>query len=272
MNQNDDAGLSAPEAAQRLRQDGPNALPSAQRRKWRHIARETLQEPMFMLLLAAGTLYLLLGDLHEGLVLFGLVLVVLAMTLYQEGKTERALDALRDLSSPRAMVLRDGQPVRIAGHEVVCGDVLLLAEGDRIAADVEVDESLLTGEAVPVDKGGHDALFSGTLLVRGHGRARVTATGERSEIGRIGHALGTLGNEPSPLKQQTAHLLKVLALLALAASVLLVLAHGWIRGDWMAALLAGIALAMAMLPQELTVVLTFLTVLPALGAWHRKMS
>ncbi|WP_210542470.1 cation-translocating P-type ATPase [Rhodoferax sp. PAMC 29310] len=275
MNQNDDAGLSAPEAAQRLRQDGPNALPSAQRRKWRHIARETLQEPMFMLLLAAGTLYLLLGDLHEGLVLFGLVLVVLAMTLYQEGKTERALDALRDLSSPRAMVLRDGQPVRIAGHEVVCGDVLLLAEGDRIAADavlidgseVRVDESLLTGEAVPVDKDARAdaALFSGTLLVRGHGRARVTATGERSEIGRIGHVLGTLGNEPSPLKQQTAHLLKVLALLALAASVLLVLAHGWIRGDWMAALLAGIALAMAMLPQEFTVVLT---VLPALGAWR----
>jgi P-type Ca2+ transporter type 2C len=271
----DQAGLTAPEAAQRLRQDGPNALPSAQRRKWRHIARETMQEPMFMLLLAAGTLYLVLGDLHEGLVLFGLVMVVLAMTLYQEGKTERALDALRDLSSPRALVLRDGQPLRIAGHEVVCGDILLLAEGDRIAADaalidgseVRVDESLLTGEAVPVDKDARadSALFSGTLLVRGHGRARVTATGERSEIGRIGHALGTLGNEPSPLKQQTAHLLKVLALLALAASVLLVLAHGLIRGDWMAALLAGIALAMAMLPQEFTVVLT---VLPALGAWR----
>jgi Ca2+-transporting ATPase len=174
------------------------------------------------------------------------------------------------------MVLQDSQPVRIAGHEVVCGDVLLLAEVDRIAADavlldgadVQVDESLLTGEAVPVDKDAraNAALFSGTLLVRGHGRARVTANGERSEIGRIGHALGTLGNEPSPLKQQNAHLLNVLALLALAASVLvLALAHGWIRGDWLAALLAGIALAMAMLPQELTVVLT---VLPALGAWR----
>ena len=288
-----DEGLTAAQAAQTLLEDGPNALPGEQRRNLRAIVLETLHEPMFMLLLAAGVLYLLLGDLQEGIILFGLVLVVLALTLYQEGKTERALEALRDLTSPRALVLRDGQPLRIAGHEVVRGDILILAEGDRIAADADlitghdlrVDESLLTGEAVPVSKvadaralfsppaatprrpggDGASSLFSGTLLVSGHGTARVTATGPRSEIGRIGTALETLTSERSPLKKQTTRLVQVLAVVALVASLFLVAAFGLIRGDWWGALLAGIALAMALLPQEFTVVLT---VLPALGAWR----
>ncbi len=285
-------GLSTAQARQRLLEDGPNALAGDQRRTLQAIVRETLQDPMFMLLLAAGSLYLVLGDLQEGMVLFGLVLVVLALTLYQEGKTERAMAALRDLTSPRALVLRDGQLVRIAGREVVRGDMLVLAEGDRIAADatlisgadVQVDESLLTGEAVPVGKvvgvtpatptlaaavrpggDGQAYLFSGTLLVKGHCTARVTATGPRSEIGRIGTALETLTAERSPLKTQTARLVQMLAVVAFITSLLLVVAYGLLRGDWLAALLAGIALAMAMLPQEFTVVLT---VLPALGAWR----
>ena len=285
------AGLSDAQAAQILQHDGPNELPDAQKRTLLAIARETLSDPMFALLLAAGILYLVLGDLQEGLVLFGLVLVVLALTLYQEGKTERAIESLRDLTSPRALVMRDGTAQRIAGREVVAGDVLVLAEGDRIAADavllqatqVQVDESLLTGEPIPVDKvalgtdrrgeaaapksesKSESALFSGTLLVRGQGLARVTATGRRSEIGRIGQALGGLSAEVSPLKQQMGRLVKVLALLALFASLFLLLAYGLMRGDWLGALLAAIALAMALLPQEFTVVLT---VIPALGAWR----
>ena len=276
-----DEGLSAAQAAQRLLEDGPNVLPGDQPRGWRTIVWETVQEPMFMLLLAAGALYLLLGDLQEGLILLGLVLAVLGLTLYQEGKTEHALAALRDLTSPRALVLRDGQPQRIASADVVCGDLLMLSEGDRIAADalllegteVLADESLLTGESVPVlkqpeaqapdDK--QASLFSGTLLVGGHGTARVTATGARSEIGRIGAALTTLRIERSPLKIQTARLVRLLATVALCASVFLVLAYGLLRGDWMGALLAGIALAMSLLPEEFPVVLT---VLPALGAWR----
>jgi P-type Ca2+ transporter type 2C len=281
----DIAGLSAAQAAQSLLDDGPNELPDAQKRGLLGIARETLSDPMFALLLAAGVLYLVLGDLQEGLVLFGLVLVVLALTLYQEGKTERAIESLRDLTSPRALVLRDGAATRIAGREVVVGDVLLLAEGDRVPADalllegaeVQVDESLLTGEPLPVDKVAASAdsasgtsldgsaLFSGTLLVRGHGLACVTATGRHSEIGRIGQALNGLSSEASPLKQQMGRLVKLLALVALGASLFLLAAYGLMRGDWLGALLAAIALAMALLPQEFTVVLT---VIPALGAWR----
>ena len=293
------AGLTAVQAAQRLVEDGPNALPGWHGRSLLSIAAETVREPMILLLLAAGTLYMVLGDLQEGLTLFCFVLITVALTLYQEGKTERAIDALRDLTSPRALVIRDGQPQRIAGRDVVRGDLLKLSEGDRVPADallvsadgVRADESLLTGEAVPVGKrvadpaelaaamkaeargcttpGGDElpGVYAGTLIVQGHALALVTATGARSGIGRIGTALGTVVQERSPLQKQTATLVRNLALLALALSLVLVLVHGLVKGDWLQAVLAGIALAMAMLPEEYPVVLT---VFPALGA--RRLS
>jgi P-type Ca2+ transporter type 2C len=289
---NQDSGLSQAEAEQRLKTDGANTLPGEQPRRFAAIVQETLKEPMFMLLLAAAVVYGVLGDWQEGGILMGLVVVVLGLTLYQEGKTERAMQALRQLSSPRALVLRDGKQQRISGQDVVVGDLLLLAEGDRIAADAVLldgselmaDESLLTGESTPVDKGAVPAgtdiptalppqaggdqtpfLYSGTLVVKGHGTARVLATGERTAMGRIGSALHNLQAETSPLRAQTARLVRTMAIVALVASLSLVAAHGLLRGDWVAAVLAGIALAMALLPQEFTVVLT---VLPALGAWR----
>jgi P-type Ca2+ transporter type 2C len=296
---NPEPGLSAAVAARRLVEDGPNALPGGQRRSLLSIAVETVREPMFLLLLAAATLYLVFGDLQEGLTLLGFVAVTVGLTLYQEGKTERAIEALRDLTSPRALVIRDGRPQRVAGRDVVRGDLLKLSEGDRVPADallvsadgVRVDESLLTGEAVPVGKrvarpdevaaaakparpppvppggDGLPVVYAGTLIVQGHALARVTATGERSEIGRIGTALSTLENERSPLQKQTARLVRNLAVLALTLSLVLVVVHGLVKGDWLQALLAGIALAMAMLPEEYPVVLT---VFPALGA--RRLS
>jgi len=295
------SGMSAPQAAERLRLDGPNALRGGQRRTLWAIAVETLREPMFLLLLAAGALYLTFGDLQEGLTLLGFVLITLGLTLFQEGKTERAIEALRDLTSPRAQVVRDGREQGISSQDVVCGDLLKLSEGDRVPADallvqadgLRADESLLTGEAVPVGKrvagadeladalavmaqpapadatrkapGGDDlpTVYAGTLIVQGHAMARVTATGARSEIGRIGTALGTVELERSPLQKQTAVLVRSLAVLAVVLSLALVLVHGWLDGDWLQAVLAGIALAMAMLPEEYPVVLT---VFPALGA------
>ena len=293
------SGLSTAQAAARLAQDGSNVLPGGQRRSLFTVAIDTVREPMFLLLLAAGALYLAFGDLREGLTLVGFVVLILALTLYQEGRTEQAIEALRDLTSPRALVIRDGRPERIAGRDVVFGDVLKLAEGDRIPADalliladnLRVDESLLTGEAVSVGKrvaktaelaavqepsraarvppGGDElpVVYAGTLVVQGQATARVTATGERSEIGHIGTALGAVDNERSPLQKQTARLVRNLAFLALVLSLALVLVQGLTNGDWMAALLAGIALAMAMLPEEYPVVLT---VFPALGA--RRLS
>jgi len=281
-------GLTSSEAARLLFEQGPNALPNGNKRTLLKIVGETLREPMFLLLLAAGTLYLVFGDVTEGLTLFGAVLATLGLTLYQEGKTERAIEALRDLTSPQARVIRDGTTQKIAGRDVVAGDILLLAEGDRVAADafvlsadnLQADESLLTGEPVPVRKsvgtegapapsspGGDDTpfVFSGTLIVQGQATARVTATGPRSEIGKIGQSIGELETERSPLQKQTAVLVRTLALLALSMSLALVAIYGLLRGDWLQALLAGIALAMALLPEEYPVVMT---VFPALGAWR----
>ncbi len=281
-------GLSSAEAKLRLEKDGANALISGTRRTLLHIIWETAREPMFLLLLGAGTLYLIFGEPLEGITLFGAVVIMLALTLYQEGKTERAIAALRDLSSPHARVIRDGKAVRIPGKDVVAGDIMLLAEGDRVPADgvllevsdLHADESLLTGEPVPVRKivgaddlttvaqaGGDDLpfVYSGTLIVQGQASARVTATGPRSAIGRIGTTLATLETERSPLQKQVVLLVRNLAVLAVCMSLALVAIYGLLRGDWLQAALAGIALAMTLLPEEYPVVMT---VFPALGAWR----
>lgn len=280
-------GLSGAEAAERLKEEGFNELPSGKKRGIFDIALDVIKEPMFILLIAGGVIYLLLGDVREALMLLGFVFIVMGITLYQERKTERALEALRDLSSPRALVVRDFQQKRISGREVVRGDVVVLSEGDRVPADaillscvnLSVNESLLTGESVPVRKtyckditgmsrpGGDDLpfVFSGTLVVQGFGFAQVLATGVNTELGKIGKALKTIEQEETLLQKETGKLVRNLALVGLSVCVLVVVAYGFRRGDWLHGFLAGITLAMAMLPEELPVILT---VFLALGAWR----
>src|SRR5688572_2169200 len=237
------------------------------------IVASVLREPMLLLLVAATALYLVVGDVHEALVLAASIAVVIGITVVQERRAERALEALRDLSSPRALVVRDGQPVRIAGAEVVRGDVLILAEGDRVPADarllagaeLELDESLLTGESLAVAKAADAEVFSGTLVVKGQGRAEVFATGVKSELGRIGVSLAALDSGKTGLERETARIVKLVAAAALALSLAMMLAHFLLRGDGIASVLSGLTLAMAILPEEFPVVLT---VFLALGAWR----
>ena len=280
------SGLSSTEARERLARLGPNALETEHPRTvWVRLLNMA-REPMFMLLVAAAVIYIVLGDVVEGLTLALFVLAVLGMTFWQEGRAESALQALRGLTAPQARVLRDSQVQQVAAREVVAGDLLLLAEGDRIAADgwllqadqLQVDESLLTGESMPVDKvaahdpplqtnapGGEDSptVFAGCHVVRGQGLAQVTATGARSQVGQIGAALAQTHEPPSPLQQQTAALVQKLALGVALLCLLMLLTLGLRHGDWLAALLTSIALAMALLPEEYPVVQTLF---PALGA------
>ena len=273
-------GLSSAQAALRLAADGPNALPPATKSSLVGRIGHMLHEPMFVLLLVAAVLYIVLGDLNEGLVLAVFVLAVLALTLYQEGKSANSIEALRAMHQHQARVLRDGAAVRIPASQLVVGDLVLVAEGDRVAADgvlleadnIEVDESMRTGESIPVAKAvmaepaalkAH--IFSGTHLVRGHGIFCVTAIGAHTEIGKIGSSLSALDSEATPLQKQTAQLVRVLATLGLGLCAAMVLLMGWRNGQWLPALLSGIALAMAMLPEEYPVVLA---IIPALGA-HR---
>jgi len=288
-------GLSTAEAARRLAADGPNMLPgSAPKSSWA-IVRDVLTEPMFLMLLAAGGIYLALGDRTEGIFLLSCVFVVIGITLVQERKTQRALESLRDLSAPRAQVIRDGQEQRIAGRDVVRGDLLVLHEGDRIAADaqllqgqLEVDESLLTGEAVPVaklalasgsgaanatampaekpDSNALAALFASTVVTRGVGVAQVHATAAYTAVGRIGADLAATTEPPSALQESSRKLVRRLGAGALALASAQVLAGWWWNGrPLLESLLSGIALAMAILPEEIPVILT---VFLAMGAWR----
>ncbi|MDE2269088.1 MAG: cation-translocating P-type ATPase [Betaproteobacteria bacterium] len=285
------AGLSTVEAAARLTRDGPNLLPGATPKSAWAIVLGVLREPMFLMLLAAGGIYLLLGDKGEALFLLGFVFVVIGITLAQERKTQRALESLRDLSAPRALVIRDGREQRIAGRDVVVGDLLVLHEGDRIPADaqlvsgqVDVDESLLTGEAVPVsklpdpvvhpatatDKDHPAALFASTVVTKGVGQAVVVATGARTAVGGIGAALANTAEVDSGLQRASAKLIRNLTLIALALALSLVLLNWlWDGRTLLESLLSGIALAMAILPEEIPVILT---VFLALGAWRLSKS
>lgn len=279
------SGLTGAEADALLASEGPNELPSDRRRKLGEIIGGVLREPMLALLLAGGLIYLALGDLQEAILLIIFAGFSVVVTTLQEARSERALAALRDLGSPRSLVIRDGERIRIAGRDVVRGDLVVLNEGDRIPADgillrcdgLTADESLLTGESVPVSKTatqpdtaiarpGGDALpyvWSGALVVRGSGIARVTATGPRSEMGQIGAALHALEPEVPRLRQQTQRLVFWFGALGAAACVLAILLYGLLRGSWLDAALAGIALGMSMLPEEFPVVLT---VFMAMGA------
>jgi len=280
-------GLSEEEASVRLAKEGYNELPFAKQRSIFEIAFGVVKEPMFLLLVACGTIYLILGDVQEALMLLGFVFFVMGITLYQERKTERALEALRTMSSPRALVIREGDRRSIAGREVVRGDILVVSEGDRVPADCvilscsnfSVDESLLTGESIPVRKaawdgkmemsrpGGDDLpfIYSGTMVVSGRAIAEVKSVGVHTEIGRIGKALQTVESGDSPLQVETRRLVKNLTLIGLSLCTVVIVVYGLTRGDWIKGFLAGITMAMAMLPEEFPVVLTIFL---ALGAWR----
>ncbi|MHB8482520.1 MAG: cation-translocating P-type ATPase [Nitrospiria bacterium] len=280
-------GLSEEAAARKLQEEGFNELSPSRSRDYITLILEILREPMFFLLLAAGVVYLILGSLTEAVALLISVFGIIGITFYQNMKVERALASLRDLSSPRALVIRSGKSVRIAGREVVRGDLLVVSEGDRAPADavilscydLMVDESILTGESVPVRKfsgepqiamarpGGEGTpfLYSGTIVIQGQAVAEVHETGAGTELGRIGKTLQQERVEKTPLQNETGRLVRIIATGAILTSGLIVFLYGFIRGRWLEGILAGITLAMAILPEEFPVVLTLFL---ALGAWR----
>ncbi len=283
------AGLGSAEAKRRLAQHGPNELGDRERRGLLRTLRGIAGEPMFLLLLVAAALYLVLGDLGEGLLLGAFALLTVGLVVFQERRSQHALDALRALAAPQARVLRDGVVQRIAARELVRGDRLLLGEGERVAADallreaagLALDESLLTGESAAVRKRGSDApagaelpppggddraeVYAGTLVVAGHGLADVAATGRRTQAGRIGASLAALESAPTPLERQLRRLVRLFGAAALVACTLLALWYGLRGGSWTEGVLAAIALGMAMLPEEFPMALA---VFLALGAWR----
>jgi Ca2+-transporting ATPase len=280
-------GLTESEAQKRLLKYGFNEIASAKKRSFLSIGLSVAKEPMIALLLVAGALYLVLGDKTEALFLLFFVFVIAGITLYQERKTERALEALRDLSSPRALVLRDEQVKRIAGSEVVVSDIVIISEGDRVPADgiivsssnLEIDESLLTGESVPVSKSvkisenedkilgaeNFPAVFSGTLVTAGWGVIKIISIGAETEMGKIGKSLEKIKTEKTKLEIETRKLVVAFAAVGLILCVIVGVAYGVTQNYWINGILIGLALAMAVIPEEFPVVLV---VFLAIGAWR----
>lgn len=266
-------GLSHSEAQEALNKYGRNLLPANQPKTMFTIIFGIVSEPMFLMLLIAGGIYLALGDPAEAIFLLTFVFIVIGITLIQERRTQRALESLRELSAPRALVIRDGVEVRIAGREVVPGDLLVLYEGDRISADalliqgqLSVDESLLSGEAVPLNKLPNSELFASTVVTKGVGMAVVQATGISTEVGKIGQTLVRTNETPSGLQQASRTLIKNLTIIGFGFAIALVLLNWlWNERSFLESLLSGIALTMAILPEEIPVILT---VFLALGAWR----
>ncbi len=275
-------GLSHDEAAAALKSHGMNILPSARPKSAFAIAKQTMREPMFSLLLVCALIYWWLGDHGEAAMLSFAVLFVIVLTFIQERRAERTLEALRDLSSPRAMVIRGGVRIRIAGREVVPGDVIVLTEGDRVAADGEViasaslriDESLLTGESLPVSKmsrtpdGADDTVarvFSGTMVVQGDGLARVKSTGVRTRMGQIGSALSSVAAPPSRLMIEVRRVVRWVAAISITTSLIIILFASAGGKYWIDSILMGLTFALGTVPEEFPVVLTIFV---AIGAWR----
>lgn len=272
-------GLSDHEASRRLSRYGANALPRDHGRSWLRIAIGVVAEPVFQLLMAAGAIYFFLGDTTDALILLFFVAASAAISIIQEGRSERVLQSLRDLSSPRAVVVRSSGQRRIAGAEVAVGDLLLLIEGDRVAADavlldatdLQLDESLLSGESVAVTKhlsmpqDVRPRVFCGTMVVKGRGLARVIATGVHTEMGRIGATVASLADRPSHLAHDSVRLMKAFTLVAIAVSIAVMLGYAWLGHDWADAALSAITVAMGLIPEEFAVIFA---VFMAMGAWR----
>ncbi|MFA6271743.1 MAG: cation-translocating P-type ATPase [Patescibacteria group bacterium] len=281
------SGLSFGAVLEKQNKYGYNELNSQKKNNIFKLFFEVVKEPMLALLISISIIYLFLGEQKDAFVLMFAVFGVVGITLFQKRKTEKALDALKNLSSPRALVIREGKQIRIPGREVVKEDIIVLAEGDRVPADalilssvnLQVDESLLTGESLAVKKtqyegqelprrpGGDNLpyVYSGTLVVQGRATAKVEAIGSETEMGKIGKALDSIKEEDTLLQKETGRLVRYIGSIGLLLCLIIFLIYGLARGEWIQGLLSGLTLAMGILPEEFPIVLLIFL---ALGAWR----
>ncbi len=282
-------GLSEKEAGERLLRFGKNLLSAPKKGGFLRKAVHIITEPMFLLLIIAAIAYILLGEPNEGAVMFVFVGAIIAIDLVQEWKTDRTLQALKELSAPKVKVIRDGAEKEILSEELVPGDIMLLAEGVKIPADgrvlrqsdFSVNESLLTGEAEPVrkqtdkdlglDHWKKDMVYGGTVVIRGSAAVEITKTGALTEYGKIGSNLASAEDVKTPLQNSTSRIVRGAGILAAALfAAVAVITYFNLSGTDIGyritqSLLSGIALAMAMIPEEFPVILT---VFLSMGAWR----
>ncbi len=261
------AGLTTTQAAQQRQKFGKNELEATRRYPFLDSMRNVVTEPMFLLLAVACLLYFLLGDFTEAIMMVVSILFVTGIELYQGNKSERALEALRQFTRAQVRVLRNDKWIELPSEDLVPDDVVSIEEGERIPADgilleqhdLSVDESVLTGESLSVEKSVESEpsalgrLLQGSSVASGKGVFKVTATGAKSEFGKLGKSIETIDSEPTPLQIQIKRFVRNMAIVGGLAFILVFILNFWVENDIWKALLFSLTLAMSILPQEIPV-------------------
>ncbi len=282
---NDYSGLSSQEVIKLQQEHGPNELVPEKKDTFCRKTLEIVEEPMFLLLFGTALLYFILGEPRDGSIMICFVAFMIGINVFQEWRTDRTLQALKDLSSPKVRVIRNGVIEKLDSKELTAGDLMLLEEGEKISADgriiemfdLGIDESTLTGESDVAwkklnlsaeDEEAHwrrDYCYAGTAVTQGTAIVKVTEVGLKTEYGKIGQDILSAPQQSTPLEKQTRYLIKVCSLIGLLLFILVALATYVHTDSLISSILSGITLAMAMIPEEFPVILT---VFLAMGAWR----
>lgn len=257
-------GLSVGEAAARLTQTGENRLIEGKKTNLAAMFFSQFKDVMILILAAATVISVLMGEGVEAIAIIIIVLLNATMGFVQEFRTEKTLEALKELSAPTAHVRRGGVQQIINARSLVPGDVIVLSAGDKIPADAKIDsavqfscnESMLTGESQAVQKQTADALFMGCTVMTGHGEATVTATGMQTEMGKIAGLMQSAGEEPTPLQMRLKQLGRFVAVLCVTVCLAVGLLGYLQGGDFLTMLLTGVSLAVAAIPEGLPAIVT----------------
>ncbi|MBL7738219.1 MAG: cation-translocating P-type ATPase [Chitinophagaceae bacterium] len=268
-------GLDTRQVELSRQQNGSNSIDTNEKRLLAHVLKEVVLEPMFILLLAATIIYFLVGQYQEGFIMLAAIFIVAGISIFQEYRSRNAVQALRKISAPRAVVIRNGVTVQIATEEVVVNDLLLLEEGEVVAADgliilandFSLNESILTGESFAVTKtaGDNNSVYKGTLVTSGSATIQVTAVGNKTMFGKIGLSLQEITIVKTPLQQQIRSFVRNMVWIGGIAFLIVVGFNYFQSGDLVQAFLQGLTLAMSVLPEEIPVAFS---TFQALGAFR----
>src|SRR5690606_35249950 len=268
-------GLSAQELNSSRAQYGFNQVAPAERSTWYTMILDILKEPMLILLIAVAVIYLIVGNYSEALFMLGAIIAVSGISFYQDNRSKKALEALEKLNEPLSTVIRNSNAIQIHTHEIAVGDLCIIEEGKMVNADgkivhsndFSVNEASLTGESFVIFKNSEtddNKVYSGTLVVSGLAVFEVENIGAKTKLGKIGQSIQNIKEEISPLQLQITKFVKWMAVIGIAVFLMVWAYSFWQSRDIVQSLLAGLTLAMSILPEEIPVAFTTFM---ALGSW-----
>ncbi len=268
-------GLTSHQVLESRARHGQNKTDQKKENGFLIAAKSLIKEPMFLLLLAASAIYFISGETGDGIFMVSAIVLVAAISFYQESRSRNAIDALHKLTQPFSKVIRDGEEIEIPSEEIVIGDHMIVREGTSVPADgvviqsndFSVNESILTGESLPVSKNQdeNNQVYQGTTVMGGLAICRVDTIGSNTRLGKIGKSIGQIEEEDTPLQNQIGNFVKKMALIGVIVFLFVWIINFYLSRDFLDSLLKSLTLAMSILPEEIPVAFTTFM---ALGAWR----